>query len=188
MQIHPSGMIKALLLALASSVSGAALADEACVPILARDGASAPSALGEHRALRLEMHEPMPQASTMILLYGAGGHMEARWYSIVLTRDDDDGLWHGTAIGRSQTWIKNAPYSPMNRKAWTLDKVAGEQLDAAINRTCPRRSIVKGARLTPPPLNYITRRIDIIRSHEPLDTFDVDEAGQALAAMILPPL
>ncbi|RYE93841.1 MAG: hypothetical protein EOO77_44975, partial [Oxalobacteraceae bacterium] len=121
-------MIELLLLVLAP-LAGNALSNSACLPAAVLQ--PTPSAIEDHRALRKAIGEPMPQSPTMVMLYGKGGHLATEEYSIILVRTAN-GIWQGTAVGRSQIWIKDAPYTPMNRAEWVLDKATGLQLDRAI--------------------------------------------------------
>lgn len=73
----------------------------------------------------------MPPAPTMVMLYGRGGHLSTEEYSVILSRGVDN-VWRGTAVGRSQIWIKDAPYTLMKRIEWVLDNDKARQLDDAM--------------------------------------------------------
>lgn len=181
-------MIALLMLAIASA-GGIASTSSLCLP--ARPTSSIPPAsrIEAHKMLREAIGEPMPQAPTMVMLHGKGGHLATSEYSIIVVRGGD-GTWHGTAVGRSQIWIKDAPYSPMKRAEWELDQVAARQLDKAISHRCPSvRKTVNGQGTSQPPapqLDYMTESIDVIRHGRSLPAFYAYEGDGAIAALIRP--
>ena len=179
-------MIELLLLAMAS-VTGNASAGLLCLPVASATSKPTASAIEDHRALRKAIGEPMPQSPTMIMLYGKGGHLSTSEYSIVVVRAAD-GTWQGTAVGRRQIWIKDAPYSPMQRADWVLDKAAGFQLDEAISRRCPagRKAIDKPADSGPPRLGSVPERIDVVTPGHAPSTFYSEEGDGKIAALIRP--
>ncbi|OWK28092.1 hypothetical protein [Sphingomonas dokdonensis] len=176
-------MIAALLLAL---VAPAASADAVpCIPAATAEIAS--SALADHRALRATLNEPMPEAATMVMLFGHGGHLSTSEYSIVLARRAD-GRWDGTAVGRSQIWIKDAPFNPMNRREWTLDREESGLLDAAIARRCPAKPpITDNTPGEPPPRSFVSEKIDVIRPEQPPLAFYVSSGDGSFDALLRPP-
>ncbi|MGT2516207.1 hypothetical protein ACVOMT_20195 (plasmid) [Sphingomonas panni] len=123
------------LLLLAMPMDAAATSAKPCIPIASDRLKPTSSELDAHRALRAAVGEPMPEAPTRVMLYGRGGHLSTEEYSIVVARDAD-GIWRGTAVGRTQMWIDGAPYEPLPRKAWVVDRNTGRQLDAALARRC----------------------------------------------------
>lgn len=127
----------------------------------------------------------MPQVATMVLLHGKGGHLATREYSNVVARGED-GAWRGTAVGRSQVWIKDAPYSPMERAAWTLDEAKARRLDQAIARRCPRTA-AESAPTAPPQLGVANEVIDVVTPRGAPITFYVTDQDGALAELIRPP-
>jgi hypothetical protein len=162
-----------------------------CMPMAVTSDSSTPSAMGDHRALREAIGEPMPQAPTMVMVYGKGGHLATNEYSIIAVRSVD-GVWRGTAVGRSQIWIKDAPFRPMPRAEWALDGKTGKQLDYAISHYCTARSAphlpsgeVKPP--PPPPLGTIFERIDIVAPGRTPSTFSADQGSSAIAALVRPP-
>ncbi len=175
-------MIAALLLAL---VAPAASADAApCVP--AATAEIAPSTLADHRALRETLNESMPAAATMVMLFGRGGHLSTSEYSIVLARRAD-GRWDGTAVGRSQIWVKGAPFNPLGRREWTLDQEKSRALDAAIVRRCPAaRAVDDGDSANRMP-DHMGERIDLIRPCAPVITFRPADANGGLDGLLRPP-
>ena len=180
-------MIELLLLAIAP-VAGNASTGPLCLPVASATSNPTASAIEDHRALRKAIGEPMPQSPTMVMLYGKGGHLSTSEYSIVVVRAAD-GTWQGTAVGRSQIWIKDAPYSPMQRADWVLDKAAGPQLDEAISRRCPagRQAIDKPADSGPPPLGSVPERIDVVTPGHAPSSFYSEEGEGKIAALIRPP-
>lgn len=175
-------MIAALLLALGAPAASADAA--ACIPAATQDGVL--TAVNEHRTLRETLGEPMPKAATMVMLFGRGGHLSTSEYSIVLARRAD-GRWDGTAVGRSQTWIKDAPFNPMNRREWTLDQEKSRALDAAIVRRCPAaRAVDDGDSANRMP-DHMGERIDLIRPCAPVITFRPADANGGLDGLLRPP-
>ena len=179
-------MIKLLLLAIASAVSANSTTPP-CVPVASDHLTPTESAIDDHKALRKALGEPMPQASTMVMMYGRGGHHSTEEYSIVLARGADD-VWRGTAVGRSQFWMKDAPYTPMKRIEWVLDKGKARKLDDAISHRCPfDRSVLSAKNLGPPPRGYIAQRIDVVQPRQSPITYYVSEGDGVVAAIIRPP-
>ena len=179
-------MIGLALLALALADAGSSA--RPCVPVAADHLKPTPSAIEDHRSPRAALGVPMPQAPTMVMLYGKGGHLSTQEYSIVLIRADD-GAWRGTAVGRSQIWVQGAPYTPMKEKDWTLAKAAAKELEDAISRRCPvDRAAPSGAsRSLPPPRGYISERVDVLTpNHAPI-TFYASEGDGTIAQVIRPP-
>ncbi|WP_294109365.1 hypothetical protein [Sphingomonas sp.] len=157
-----------------------------CVPVGTKAASATPSAIEEHRRLRTAIGEPMPQAREMIMLLGRGGHLITYEYSIVLARRSG-GAWHGTAVGRSRIWIDDAPYEPMQRIEWFLDRGAGRKLDAALHRRCPAVPPAAAIKPTePPPLGKISERVDVVSAGRSQWTFDAD-AAEPLVKLIRPP-
>lgn len=119
-------------------------------------------AVQKHEALRTALGEPMPAAASMILVHGKGGHLSTEEYSIVLERENAG--WRGTAVGRSQIWIKDAPYRPMPRKEWMLSVKNSQRLDQILKEGClfaePTRII--GRHDGPPALGTMTMQLDVI--------------------------
>jgi len=178
-------MIALLLLAIAPVAGNAS--SSPCLPVASATSKPTASAIEDHRALRKAVDEPMPQSPTMVMLYGKGGHLSTEEYSIVVVRAAD-GTWQGTAVGRSQIWIKDAPYSPMKRAEWVLDKAAGLELDDAISHRCPsgREPAAKAADTGPPPRGYVPELIDVVTPGQAPSTF-YSEAGEGkIAALIRP--
>lgn len=123
----------------------------------------------------------------MVMLYGKGGHLATEEYSIILVRTAN-GIWQGTAVGRSQIWIKDAPYTPMDRVEWVLDEATGLQLDRAIHRRCPAsRKGGKVADAGPPPLGFVGENIDVVVPGNAPTTFTSEEGEGTIAALIRPP-
>ena len=180
-------MIELFLLAIAP-VAGNASTGPLCLPVSSATSKPTASAIEDHRALRKAIGEPMPQSPTMVMLYGKGGHLSTSEYSIDVVRAAD-GTWQGTAVGRRQIWIKDAPYSPMQRADWALDKAAGLQLDEAISLRCPagRKATDKPADSGPPPLGSVTERIDVVTPGHAPSTFYSEEGEGKIAALVRPP-
>jgi hypothetical protein len=179
-------MMKLLLLAMVSTV-GASSPPPPCVPVASDHLAPTSSAVEDHKALRKAIGEPMPQAPTMVMMYGRGGHLSTEEYSVVLARGADN-VWHGTAVGRSQIWIKDAPYTPMKRTEWVLDKDRAQQLDDAISRRCLfDRSAASDANSGPPPIGFIAQRIDVIQPGQTPITYYASEGDGKVASIIQPP-
>lgn len=183
---HPTAMIKLFFLALASTAEVSAAAPP-CVPIASDHLAPTSSAFEDHGALRKAIGEPMPQAPTMVMMYGRGGHLSTIEYSIVLARGAGS-VWHGTAVGRRQIWIKDAPYTPMKRIEWVLDEDQAHQLDDALSRRCPLdRAVASNANDRAPSLGYIAERIDVIQQGQPPVTYHASEGDGRVALLIRPP-
>jgi hypothetical protein len=138
--------------------------------------------------LRQAMGEPMPQSPTMVMLFGRGGHLSTQEYSIVLVKAAS-GAWQGTAVGRSRILVEGSPYSPMKRAEWVLDRKAGRELDDAITRQChaKRADADKPIAQGPPPLGFVSERIDVLVPGHAPSTFYADEGDDNLAALIRPP-
>lgn len=186
LRLHPTSMIKLLLLAMASTARVSSPIPP-CVPVASDHLAPTSSAIDDHRALRKALGEPMPQAPTMVMMYGRGGDLSTDEYSIVLARGADN-VWHGTAVGRTQIWVKDAPYTPMKRMEWVLDEDQGRQLDDAISRRCPfDRSAASANNSGPPPIGYIARRIDVIQPGQTAITYYASEGDGKVASLIRPP-
>jgi len=179
-------MITLFLLAIAP-VTGNASANLPCLPVTSAVSKPTSSAIEDHRTLRKAIGEPMPQSPTMVMLYGKGGHLSTEEYSIIVVRSAD-GTWQGTAVGRSQIWVKDAPYSSMKRAEWVLDKAAGLQLDGAISHRCAsdRKTAVKPADSGPPPRGFVAERIDVVSPGHAPSTFYSDEGEGKVAALIRP--
>jgi hypothetical protein len=182
-------MMGLALLALAPLGAGGSVGSLPCVPRASDQSNATQSAIEEHRALREAIGEPMSQSSTMVMLYGRGGHLATQEHSIVLFRSRS-GIWQGTAVGRTRIAVEGAPYQPMERAEWTLDRNAGRQLDDAIARRCPQsQPDVEGSSPSgPPPRGLIVERIDILRADLPISTFYASEEGGKIAALIRPPM
>ncbi|MET1757173.1 hypothetical protein ABVV53_17165 [Novosphingobium sp. RD2P27] len=176
------------LLLFMASLAGGASSSLPCVPVASDHLAPTTSALDEHRALRKALGEPIPHSPTMIMLYGKGGHLSTEEYSIVLVRQAD-AVWRGTAVGRSRIWVKDAPYSPMKRVEWVLEKAAAGQLEDAISRRCSwnRAEALQANKSGPTPRDYIPERIDVITAGDAPITFYADEGDGRIAALIRPP-
>ena len=98
-----------------------------------------------------------------------------------------DGQWRGTAVGRQRSMIVGAEFTPMTRAAWVLDDSSGKRLSEAVSRTCPfdrTRSDKSGS--VPPPLSYISEKIDVVSEKGEQYSFYVNEGGDAIAALIRP--
>lgn len=178
-------MIAVLLVALTSVAAAPSLP---CVPAVSDKAALTTSALDDHRALRAALGEPMPNSPEMVMLHGKGGHLATQEYSIIVARHAD-GSWHGTAVGRSQIWVKDAPFEPMKRAEWTLDEAAGKALDRAIARRCPptppfRRDVTPPG---PPPRGFIPEEIEVVKRGRPRVSFYAPDADGTIATLIRPP-
>jgi hypothetical protein len=173
-----------LLASMAGAQSGAA-EPPLCLPVASKPAHVAPSAIADHRMLRAAIGEPMPEASTMIMLFGRGGHLATEEHSIVLARDGDR-LWHGTAVGRIR--IGQEPFRPLQRTEWTLDKAAGRQLDRAMARRCsPERKPAAGAASSgPPPRGYIPGIVDVVVREGSSSTFYAGEDDDRIVALLQP--
>ena len=180
-------MIELLLLAIAPVAENASTGP-LCLPVASATSNLTASAIKDHRALRNAIGESMPHSPTMVMLHGKGGHLSTSEYSIVVIRAAD-GTWRGTAVGRSQIWIKDAPYSPMQRADWVLDKTTGLQLDEVISRRCHagRKAIDKPNDSGPPPPGSMLERIDVVTPGHAPSTFYSDEREGKIAALIRPP-
>lgn len=179
-------MIKLLLLAMATA-TGANSATPPCVPVASDHLAPTSSAIDDHKALRKALGEPMPQAPTMVMMYGRGGHLSTTEYSVVLVREADN-VWHGTAVGRTQIWVKDAPYTPLKHIEWALDEEQSQQLDDAISRRCPfDRSVASANSSGPPPLGLISQRIDVFQPGQAPITYYASEGDGKVASLIRPP-
>jgi len=122
----------------------------------------------------------------MVMLYGAGGHLSTQQYSIIVARGDD-GVWRGTAVGRSQIWLEDAPFRPMQRAEWTLDAQSGHQLDDAISGFCRRD--LKAGKTQPtlaPPLGFILETIVIVTPERGDISYFADK-DDPIAALVRPP-
>lgn len=138
-------------------------------------------------ALRSALHEPMPEAPTMVMLHGIGGHLATTEYSVVLARGDD-GVWRGTAVGRGKISIKDAPYKPLKRLEWVLGKDDGRKLDGAISRRCRfDRSVVSDDRLAPPSFGPMAERIDIVQRGHAAVTYGGSDGDGVILSIIRPP-
>jgi hypothetical protein len=177
----------AILLAMASTV-GAGAPNSPCVPVPSDNLAPTSSAIDDHKALRKAIGEPMPQAPTLVMMFGRGGHLSTDEYSVILARGADN-VWRGTAVGRSQIWAKDAPYTPMKRIEWVLDKDKAQQLNEAISRRCPfkRSGGADAVASGPPPRNYIAERIDVIQAGQTPITYYASEGDGVVASLIRPP-
>lgn len=175
-----------LLLAMASA-AGTASPARPCLPIASDHLSPTQSAVDDHKALRKALGEPMPDTPTMVMMYGRGGHLATTEYSIVLARGADD-VWRGTAVGRSQIWVKDAPYSPLNRIEWVLDTAKARQLEDALAHRCPfDRSAKKVDLSTPPPRGIIYQRIDVVLPGRKTVTYYADDGDGVIASIIQPP-
>lgn len=180
-------MILMLALAVLSPESGSATVAGLCIPIASDHLKPTTSDVQDHAVLREALSEPFPQSRKMVMLHGTGGHLSKDEYSIVVTRAHD-GVWHGTAVGRSQIAIQDAPFTPMKRKEWVLDKQSGLSLDKAISRKCPfNRAAHDSSTTGAPPLGYISEKIDVVTSGQPTYSFYVGEGGTKIADLIRPP-
>lgn len=180
-------MIGLLLLAASPVALQEPASPPPCVPVPADRLAPTASAIEKHRALRQALAEPMPDAPTMVMLHGEGGHLATDEYSIILARTAD-GLWRGTAVGRSKIWVEGAPFRPMDRAEWVLDQAAGQRLDEVIARNCPfDRAAADRATSGPPPRGYISEQMDVVTPGHAPYSFFVGEGGESIAAMIRPP-
>ncbi len=175
------------LLLLAMPMDAAATSAKPCIPIASDRLKPTSSELDAHRALRAAVGEPMPEAPTRVMLYGRGGHLSTEEYSIVVARDAD-GIWRGTAVGRTQMWIDGAPYEPLPRKAWVVDRNTGRQLDAALARRCRfDRSATVADKSSPPPRGRMSETIDVVRTGRPTISYAASEGDGVIASLIRPP-
>lgn len=182
-------MLELFLLAFAAPDVAGETAPVPCLPVASDQSKVAPSAIKDHHSLREALGEPMPQAPTMVMVYGKGGHLETREYSIIAARAAD-GSWRGTAVGRSQIWVEGAPFSALPRVEWRLDATAGQQLDKALLSYCPpteEGDISSSGTIPPaPPRGLTSERIDIIRPGAGHTTFSADQ-DDGIAALVRPP-
>lgn len=180
-------MIGFAILALAQVTPAGSSSAKPCVPASPDAARSPASALGSHRALRAALGESMPQAQTMVLLHGKGGHLATQEYSIAVVRSAD-GSWRGTAVGRTQIWIEGAPYEPMSKAEWMLGAIAARDLDRALDRTCKRMRARSAWPPPPPPRGFIYETMTIVRSGLPSVAFSVAEEEEgAIASLVRPP-
>ncbi|MGF7156261.1 hypothetical protein [Novosphingobium gossypii] len=180
-------MIDLLLLAAAGSLS-ASKNQPLCIPVASDNLQATTSDIDAHKKLRQALDEPLPDETPMVMLHGKGGHLAEEEYSIVVVRAPD-GQWHGTAVGRQRIMIVGAQFTPMTRAAWVLDDASGKRLSEAVSRTCPfdrTRSDETGAVPPPPPLGYISEKIDVVSEKGEQYSFYVSEGGDAIAALIRP--
>jgi hypothetical protein len=135
--------------------------------------------------LRAAIGEPMPGASTMIMLFGHGGHLGTEAHSIVLARGSDR-RWHGTAVGRIR--IRQEPFRPLQRAEWPLDRAAGRQLHRAMGPRCsPERTPAAGAASSgPPPRDYIAGFVDAVMHGGSSSTFYAGEDDGRIMALLQP--
>ena len=123
----------------------------------------------------------------MVMVFGRGGHLSTEEYSVILAQDANN-VWNGTAVGRRQISVKDAPFVPMKRIEWVLDKERSEKLEDAISRRCPfDRSVASNRESGPPPLGYFSERIDIILPGKPTHTYYASEGDGKIASLIRPP-
>ncbi|RYD68873.1 MAG: hypothetical protein EOP84_29550 [Verrucomicrobiaceae bacterium] len=177
-----------LLLIVAAQVSAVANPSiRPCVPVPAHKSHRLPSGIRDHRMLREALGEPIPSDTSMIMLYGVGGHHVTTEYSIIVVRAPD-GAWRGTAVGRNQIWTAGAPYTPMTRAEWLLSTDAGRQLDQAISHRCKSNDPTTAAQRQSgaPPIGTISERIDIVQGKR-ITTFYADPVSEAISALIRPP-
>lgn len=178
-----------LMLALAAlfAAPGGATVPGFCIPIASDHLKPTTSDVQDHAKLREALGEPFPQGKQMVMLHGTGGHLAKEEYSIVVLRSSA-GVWHGTAVGRSQIMIQGAPFTPMKRKEWVLDKQAGIKLDKALSKKCAFDRAAHDA-TTPaaPPLGYISEKIDVVTPGQPAYSFYVGEGGAKFADLLRPP-
>lgn len=179
-------MMMLLLLAVASPAR-AGSSNLPCIPIVADHLASTPSAIADHKALRKALGEPMPEAPTMVMMYGRGGHLQTTEYSVILARGAHH-TWRGTAVGRTQIWVKDAPYTPMKRIEWELDKDKARRLDDAIAHRCRfDRSAAQANYSSPTAAGSISQRIDVVQpGHAPM-TYGAPDGDGTIASIIRPP-
>lgn len=184
---HLLSMLVPLLLAAAV---GAAMPSESlphCVPVPSDKLQPTASDIEEHTKLRQALKEPMPDQRPMVMLRGKGGHLSTEEYSIIVARSPN-GQWHGTAVGRSKIRIGDAPFKPMKRAEWVLDKAIGKRLDKAISRTCPfNRDVQSDQNSGPPPLGDVSEKIDVVSAKGQIHSFHVGSGGEGFAALIRPP-
>ncbi len=172
----------AALLALAATAADPTL----CVPVPTAEAARTSSQIDEHRSLRKALDEPIPNASTMVMLFGRGAHLATEEYSIIVARGPD-GVWYGSAVGRSRIWVEGEPYTSLPRKEWTLAAAAGAKLDAAI--ACRRRYKPATRRFpgSPPVRGYVPETVEIVIKGRTTAAFGSDEQGNTTATLLRPP-
>lgn len=119
--------------------------------------------LPSHQALRTAMGAPMPEGAATVMIHGVGGHLETTEYSIAIARGAD-GQWHGTAVGRSSVWIKDAPFSTIAPKNWTVPPEKGRRIDAIVDGACLYAEPAQFAtnRDEPPPLGVLVMQLSIV--------------------------
>ena len=117
----------------------------------------------EHTALRSALGEAMPHADSMVLIHALGGHLSTTEYSIVLERQSNN-RWTGTSVGRSQIWIKDAPYSSLPRKQWTLSEESGRRIDTILQSVClyAEPSQFVSEQNGTPPLGAMIQHLDVL--------------------------
>lgn len=144
------------------------------------------SALAEHEALRSVLNEPMPESPTRVLVFASGGHLATTQFSVVLEREDD-GQWHGTAAGRSRIWVENAPYAPMDRKAWTLSAEKAERLDALLKGRClyAEPSQFSSISSGPPPRGAMAMHLDIVTPEQRRSAAFLGGEAEGLTAEVM---
>lgn len=185
--MHPCPMIDLLIFALASLNGNGLQPNRPCLPASREETTAVASAVDDHRAIRKILNEPMPDAPTMVMLYGKGGHLATNEYSIIAVRNAD-GSWQGSAVGRSQVSIVDAPFTPMKKVEWELGMEEGQRLDEAISRRCPSKRPPKTSTPSrPPPRDFIPERIDVVTPNMSVTTFYVSVYRDKFAAMIRPP-
>jgi len=120
-------------------------------------------AMKEHTALHFALGEAMPHADSMVLIHALGGHLCTTEYSIVLERQSNN-RWTGTAVGRNQIWIKDAPYSSLPRKQWTLSEKSGRRIDTILQSVClyAEPSQFVSEQNGPPPLGAMMQHLDVL--------------------------
>ena len=179
-------MLDLLIFAVASLNGNGTQPLHPCLPASREETTSVASAVDDHRAIRRILNEPMPDAPTMVMLYGKGDHLATNEYSIIVIRNAD-GSWRGTAVGRSQVSIVDAPFTPMKKVEWELGAEEGQRLDEAISRRCPSKRPPKTSTLSgPPPLDFIRERIDVVQPNMNVTTFYVSVYKNKFAALIRP--
>lgn len=175
-------MLAALLALAATTATDPTL----CVPVPAAGNPRTSSQIGEHRTLRKALDEPLPTTPTMVMLFGRGGHLATDEYSIIVARSAD-GVWHGTAVGRSKIWVEGAPYTKLPRKEWTLDAAAGAKLDAAIACRRPYKPTKSRSPELPPNRGYFPETVEIMANGRTIVAFGSDEQRNTIANLLRPP-
>ncbi|MGI4730439.1 MAG: hypothetical protein ACRYFW_01670 [Janthinobacterium lividum] len=113
-----------------------------------------------HIELRRELGAPIPTADTIVLVYLQGGDLGTLDYSVVLERNDD-GMWHGSAVGKRQAWIPSPPsIEPLRR--WTLPVADGRRLDTILADKCYYAEPTGFRSLTPPQVGAVGVDIETI--------------------------